>query len=278
LSTRENTSTGSAATNRILDLRTRGLVSAEERDCAQAMISAVLARHTDAAGDPRVRLAGANCAHGLLLVQVNLRVCGAPARVQVAGRSAAAAIAAAAARLDRQIRRLSTAWEPWPWPDPERHVLGVPGDGQIARFKTYRLHVGMPCHAGAVMNAMDYDLCLYTDADTGEDAIVYRAGPTGFRLARQHSMHPPSRSATLPLTINPRKVATLTPAQAAARLTEHWLPFVFFTDRDSRRGNVLYRRYDGDLGLITPMTPDQTATSPVPAPSALRERPAGGCR
>jgi hypothetical protein len=242
------------------------------------MISAVLAHHTKAAAGTRLRLAGAACASGPMLVQVNLRVCGAPARVQVAGRSAAAAIAAAAARLDRQIRRLSTAWEPWPWPDPERRVLGVPGHGQIARLKTYRLSVGMPCQASAVMNAMDYDVHLYTDAETGEDAIVYRAGPAGLCVARQHSMHPPSMPVTLSLTINPRKVPTLTPAMAADRLTEYWLPFVFFTDRDSRRGNVLYRRYDGDLGLISPMTPDQTETPPVPAPGDLRERPVGGCR
>ena len=29
-------------------------------------------------------------------------------------------------------------------------------------------------------------------------------------------------------------------------------PFVFFVDAKSGRGNVLYRRYDGHYGLITP--------------------------
>lgn len=34
------------------------------------------------------------------------------------------------------------------------------------------------------LNAMDYDVHLFTDAATGEDAVVYRAGPSGLRLAR----------------------------------------------------------------------------------------------
>jgi hypothetical protein len=196
------------------------------------------------------------------LVQVNLRVCGAPARIQVPGRSMVTAIATAAARLQRQINRLTVAWEPWPWPDPERRPLAIPSEGAIARLKTVRLHVGMACQAAAILNAMDYDAYLYTDAETGEDAVIYRAGPTGLCLARQRTMRPPALPVTLPLTVNPRKTPTLTPHQAAHRLADGWLPFVFYTDHDTRRGNLLYRRYDGDLGLITPTTGDTEQPTP----------------
>ena len=134
----------------------------------------------------------------------------------------------------------------------------MPGDGAIARLKTVRLHAGMPCQAAAILNAMDYDAYLYTDAETGEDAIVYRAGPTGLCLARQHTRRPPALPVTLPLTINPRKTPILTPRQAATRLAQGWLPFVFYTDHDTRRGHLLYRRYDGDLGLITPMVQERS--------------------
>ncbi|GAA3776534.1 dormancy-associated translation inhibitor [Plantactinospora mayteni] len=245
-------SLSSASAGGLVQVHTRGLVGADERDCAQAMIGAVLAHHKVPAAGARVRLSGGNCPGGPILVQVNLRVCGAPARMQVPGRPVATAIAAGAARLERQIRRLTTAWQPWPWPDPERRALSVPGHGQIARLKTYRLHSGVPCQAAAFLNAMDYDVHLFTDAETSEDAVIYRAGPTGLRLARQRSMRPPSMPVTLPLTVNPRKTPILTPAQAADRLAEGWLPFVFYTDRDSGRGNLLYRRYDGNLGLISP--------------------------
>jgi hypothetical protein len=242
----------------------RGTVSDEERDCAAAMISAVLTRHRRAVGGARVRVSGAHCAGGPGLVQVNLRVCGAPARIQVAARTMPQAIAAAAARLDRQIRRLTTVWEPWPWPDPERRSLGVPGDGAISRLKSYRLLVGMPCQAAAFLSAMDYDVLLYSDAETGEDAIVYRAGPTGLALARQKTMRPPALPSPLPLTVNPRKTPTLTPGQAATKLAEGWLPYLFYTDDETRRGNLLYRRHDGDLGLIAPKTGiDPTRTLPM---------------
>ncbi len=36
------------------------------------------------------------------------------------------------------------------------------------------------------MDAMDYDVHIFTDTTTGEEAVVYRAGPAGLRLARQH--------------------------------------------------------------------------------------------
>lgn len=108
-----------------LDVSTRGVVGADERDYVYAMISVVLAHHRRAVDHVRVGLTGSNGVGGPALVQVNLRVCGAPARIQATGRTTAAAIAAAAARLQRQVRRLSGGWEPWPWPDPERRPLGV---------------------------------------------------------------------------------------------------------------------------------------------------------
>ncbi len=198
----------------------------------------------------RVRFTSGACA-GPALVQVNLRVHGAPARIQVAGPSASVALDRAATRLERQIRRLTTTFEPWPWPDPQRRSLGLPSAGAIARHKQYPLLVGSPCQASAFMNAMDYDVMLYTDAETGEDAVVYRSGPTGLRLARQRSMRPPSMPVTLPLTVNAHRIPTLAPAAAARWLADGWLPHVFFTDAASGRGALLYRRYDGDLGLIT---------------------------
>ncbi|GGK63305.1 hypothetical protein GCM10011591_39490 [Nocardia camponoti] len=103
------------------------------------------------------------------------------------------------------------------------------------------------------MDAMDYDVYLFTDAPTGEDAIVYRAGPIGLRLARQHRMHPPDLSAHLPVTINPHATPSLYEKQAVHRLCHHGLPFLFFTDSDTGRGHLLYRRYDGDLTLIIPL-------------------------
>jgi hypothetical protein len=41
-------------------------------------------------------------------------------------------------------------------------------------------------------------------------------------------------------------------SDALARLDATGAPFVFLADADTGRGNVVYRRYDGHYGLITP--------------------------
>jgi sigma 54 modulation/S30EA-like ribosomal protein len=44
----------------------------------------------------------------------------------------------------------------------------------------------------------------------------------------------------------------LTVGQAVERLDATELPYRFFRDAGTHRGAVLYRRYDGHYGLITP--------------------------
>ena len=44
----------------------------------------------------------------------------------------------------------------------------------------------------------------------------------------------------------------MTLPQARNELAALEAPFLFFTDEDTGRGNVLYRRYDGDYGLVVP--------------------------
>ncbi|WP_173061704.1 hypothetical protein [Phytohabitans houttuyneae] len=60
----------------------------------------------------RVRLTGGGEPGGPMLVQVNFRVGGAPARIQVAASPAREAVVAAVDRLRRQIDRLTRAWHP----------------------------------------------------------------------------------------------------------------------------------------------------------------------
>lgn len=240
-----------------------------ELDCVAGMMGAVLTHHAVPASAVRVRVTTAGCgepagyapgrgpagdvrAGDRVVVQVNLRVGGAPARIQAVATGLGEAVASASARLAAQVRRLTGAWHDWPWPDPTRPALALSGPGAIVREKPYRLAVRAPCPAIAAMSAMDYDVHLFIDAETGQDAIVYRAGPTGYRLARQHSMHPPAPPAEFPLTLNVHRVPVLTTRQAVDHLGEVGLPFLFFTSSATGRGNVIYRRYDGQLGLIVP--------------------------
>ena len=49
-----------------------------------------------------------------------------------------------------------------------------------------------------------------------------------------------------------RERAALAWAEAVTRLNTTNEPFLFFQDAQRRRGSVLYHRYDGHYGLITP--------------------------
>jgi len=190
------------------------------------------------------------------LVQVNLRVHGAPARIQAWGPTPRQAIEAAAERLSRHISQLmyggDAAWTDPAWPERARQNPPAGHVGTVARVKHVRPRTVVACQAVATMKAMDYDVHLFVDAETGEEAIVHRTGPGGIRLARQQRMHPPARSGGVDLTVHPYRTPSLTVAAAAGRLVAGRWPFYFFTSAQSGRGNLIYRRYDGDLCLVSP--------------------------
>ncbi len=140
-------------------------------------------------GGARVRVKTGRCGRGPMVVQVNLRIGDLPARV-AAVTSGVDDLAPALARLDRQVARLCAPWRPRPWPDQTRRPMTVAPDATLTRRKTVVLQRTAPLDAVQVMDAMDYDVHLFTDAETGEDAVVYRAGPSGLRLARQQHVRP----------------------------------------------------------------------------------------
>lgn len=188
---------------------------------------------------------------GSMVAQVNFRIGATAARVQTVATGGDAGLIEA--RLDRQVTSLQGQHHGQP--DTTRGTVLGSGSTTIARRKECRLLRCEPSRAVAVMDAMDYNVHLFTDAETGDDAVVYRAGPSGLRLARQHRMHPPrSRDELFPgLTVHPHPTPILTETVAAARFRSPGLPFVFFTDPATGRGRLLYARYAGGLGLVVPV-------------------------
>jgi hypothetical protein len=102
------------------------------------------------------------------------------------------------------------------------------------------------------LDLMDYQFQLFTDLDTGQDSVVYRAGETGYRMAQLRPDPRRSWTTAVPMTISGQPAPRLGLPEAIERLNLTALPFLFFADVDSGRGRVLYRRYDGHYGLITP--------------------------
>ncbi|MEV6772990.1 sigma 54 modulation/S30EA ribosomal C-terminal domain-containing protein [Nocardia sp. NPDC051030] len=212
---------------------TRGPVPPAEVTRVVRGLGRILRRH-GVEGPVRVRLHWPDSAEQTTLVQATIRALGKAYRVQVAGPGRFAATFA----LERLDLRLGCPPDELsrPWPDPARPTLAVvTGPRAIVRRKDCRLQVATPTAAAKVLDAMDYDAHLFIDAETGADAVVCWTGPLGTRTLRQHR----------------DPVPVLVDDEAAARLCLGGLPHLFYADPHTRRGRLLYRRFDGDLALVT---------------------------
>lgn len=238
-------------------VQTTGEVLDGARDHVQEQVGVFLRGLPERSLPIRVRLT-TSVRSGLpwsALAQANLVVTGQPIRAQVAAVFFRQAGHLLRARLGAQVARLANPSVARPW-IAGRSALVVPaplssGGGEIVRRKSCTLVRCTPDRAALVMDVMDYDFHLFVDAETGQDAVIYRVGPTGYRLARLSGMAPPSAPVSVPLTVNVHEVPRLTAEQAVRRLDTTELPFRFFRDAATDRGAVLYRRYDGQYGLIT---------------------------
>ena len=203
------------------------------------------------------------------MAAATLDVNGRPARATVTAKTMPEAIDALQARMSVQLSRLSQHWEArrgrtqtadtreWRHghePSPRLDYYPRPAeDRDVIRHKSFSLPRETPDEAAFEMDSMDYDFHLFTDAATGEDSVIYRAGPTGYRLAQVRPRGPAREPLAVPLTYSEQPAPRMSVAEAEERLEMTGLPFVFFTDSSSGRGSVLYYRYDGHYGLITPV-------------------------
>ena len=224
------------------------------RDTAILRITQSTVRFAVATDGLRVRLTEGE---GRIIAQANARAARRPIRVQVAAATVAEAADDLGERLGRRILEAAACWSPRQWPDTDDASVPTrvpPGDralgpGLLTRVKAVPLAVCPPEVAVTVMDLMDYPAHMFVDADTGQDAIVYRAGPTGYRLTRQRPAPPPAPNA-IPLTVDPLPAPILKPERAMARLDDTGLGHLFFIDPDTGRGQLIYRRFDTRYALL----------------------------
>ncbi|WP_020661535.1 ribosome hibernation promotion factor [Amycolatopsis benzoatilytica] len=204
-----------------------------------------------------------------VVAQANIDVNGRLVRAQAEGENAREAVDRLEERLRHRLERIAQHWEarrggqpsaePHEWrheSEPAHRPHWYPrleGEREIVRHKSYT-----PVHctiddAARDMGLLDYDFHLFTESGTGRDSVLYRAGDTGYRLAQ---LTPPGAHELapfqLPVTISEQPAPLLSTDEAVTRLGLLDLPFLFFLDSDRGRGAVLYHRYDGHYGLITP--------------------------
>lgn len=216
-------------------------------------------KHRAIIGGARARLTTTNCATRPMSVQVNRSVREIPARVQAVP-AGIDDVTSAPARRESPITQVWARWRPRPWPDPTSPALTASTQALITRRKRVLPARTTPLAAAAMMDAMHFDVHPFTGAETSENAAVYRAGPSGLRPARQRSMYtlgsswsPSPDIPPVPPIVNSRPTPTLTETATLDRVCQHGPWFFFFTEAGAGRGQLLYPRHDGNLGLITPI-------------------------
>ncbi|MFB6891528.1 HPF/RaiA family ribosome-associated protein [Kitasatospora sp. NPDC056327] len=240
-----------------IDVTTRGAVSLAAPDYARAKLETVLRRTHEPVLAVRVKLTQ-EPHHSVVrpsVAQAVVDLNGRPVRAQVAAATMQEALDRLQDRLGAKLakarQRHHTAARVDRSGEDHRpqHVERAAAERRIVRHKTYGLARQSAWSAVLDLEAMDYAFHLFTDAASGADSVVYRTDGTGpHRLASTGAPADPVPG----LTVSTAGVPELTLDGAVERLDLAGLPFVFFTDTATGRGNVLYHRFDGHYGLITP--------------------------
>jgi hypothetical protein len=214
-----------------------------------------LMRHADPAATPPV------------IAKATLDVGGRPIRASVGAAGEREGVDLLEARLRHKLERAARHWEArrghmshgelHEWrhdsqPTPRLPYFPRPRqERDIITHAPFGPAVMSVDEAAFEMHQQDYDFYLFTEADTGQDSVLYRTGASGYRLAQVQPV--PIRhleTFSLPLTVSDQRPPVLTAAEAVGRLELTGLPFLFYLDVDLARGALVYHRYDGHYGLI----------------------------
>lgn len=201
--------------------------------------------------------------------QANLDVDGRLVRAQVQAATAREAVDLLEAKLRHRMDRLaehnearrgttvapdSTEWRHDSQPSRRPSYYPLPADQRrVIRRKSFTMNVITVDEAVDEMDILDFEFHLFTEKGTEAASVVYRGGPSGYRLA----LLTPALIGQLspyegPVVISPHPAPCLTEFEATQRLNLLGMPFLFFVDAAEGRACVLYHRYDGHYGLITP--------------------------
>ncbi len=130
------------------------------------------------------------------------------------------------------------------------HPSRPQGDREVVRRKSFFLEPMSVGEAAFEMDLLGHEFFLFVDRGTGQDAVVRRARE-GYAV--QGVVTWPTGSA-VPVAYD-GTAPHLSLTEAEERLEHGGEPFVFFLDRTTDRGAVLYLRHDGHYGLIESIEP-----------------------
>ena len=267
----ETSSMTTVAPADVVAVRTHGHVTADEIGYARSKILAATRYARRPVLLTRVKLTRlADPAVGRrAIVQANVDLDGRMLRAQVARPSMREAADEVHDRLRDRILRADGRWDAKRrrptirrsgTQRPPKPVIArlhdQPGgqDREVVRHKTFPLQPQTVDEAAYEMQMLDYEFHLFVERGTGVDSMLVRSGPMrrGYRLLQ---LDPSPREVVrglVPVTVSTSRAPTLSLKAATRQLEELGWPFLFFRDAIGARGCVIYRRYDGRLGWISP--------------------------
>ncbi|MBC8364919.1 MAG: sigma 54 modulation/S30EA ribosomal C-terminal domain-containing protein [Actinobacteria bacterium] len=243
-----------------VELLTRGFITQRDREQAIAKVQALceLGHEPVLAAVVKLKVRAKATLELPAIAEASLDLNGTPIRAHATGHSITEAVDLLHDRLSRRLRRRRERLEDrHHGPEPATSHAGystVPTDErEVVRHRTLAMHPMSLEEAADEMDQLDHGFYLFLDANHDLDRVVYRNGDGSLHVAPEVAgedlpgdTRPPIHSATLVLNHLPLD-------QAKALIDETDDPFVFFANPDSNRGQVLYRRFDGHYGLITPV-------------------------
>lgn len=129
-----------------------------------------------------------------------------------------------------------------------------PADREVVRHKSFAADELTIDEAAWDMAMLDYDFFLFVELGSGQDTLIERRDDGSLLL---HQLEPQAAEMTAEATafeqaaVPPQELAV---SAAIELLNGSGAPLLFFRNAISGRANVIYRRYDGHYGLITPPT------------------------
>jgi hypothetical protein len=249
---------------------TRGLVAEGEVAYAVERVEAVLDRIEAPVLFARLKLGrtGDPARPRPAMAQVALDIDGELVRAHVAGATMREAVDALQRRLldkleqraqhRHDLRTRTGRPSPGEWrhgdlpTERADHFDRPPDEREVVRHKAFALDELTVDEAAFDMAQLDYDFHLFRDLASGQDALLERTGDGTLRLTRLEPTDVEAGPTAVDLTVADTHPPTLTVAEATDRLDAGGERFVFFANAATGRGNVLYLRYDGHYGLLTP--------------------------
>lgn len=202
------------------------------------------------------------------IVQATVDVSGEIIRAEAAASTIRQAMGIVEARLERRLNQLAgrrqDANKRPPFTPPGEWRSGdmpsqrpsyydrPPEERRVIRRKTYapdeEVSVG---EALFDLDVMDYRFFLFTDEADAKPSVVYE-DEDGVALRKIDGSTPPEDEVKVDIRVNETPAPRMGVDPAIERLNISNEPFIFFQDDETDTASVLYRRYDGHYGLVSP--------------------------